>query len=53
MLQILAYVSQVHGVVLPDGVVDHETLTLDQVCLFNICSVSLVAFQELSASGVL
>ncbi|KAI5648707.1 hypothetical protein M9H77_34712 [Catharanthus roseus] len=29
--EILAYVSQVHGVVLPDGVVDHETLTLDQI----------------------
>ncbi|KAH9768285.1 Chorismate synthase [Citrus sinensis] len=30
-LQILAYVSQVHNVVLPEDVVDHEMLTLDQV----------------------
>ena len=29
--QILAYVSQVHMVVLPEGVVDHDSLTLDQV----------------------
>ncbi|KAG6536344.1 hypothetical protein ZIOFF_001398 [Zingiber officinale] len=29
--QILAYVSQVHKVVLPEGVVDHETVTLDQI----------------------
>ncbi|KAG6529564.1 hypothetical protein ZIOFF_011772 [Zingiber officinale] len=29
--EILAYVSQVHKVVLPEGVVDHETLTLDQI----------------------
>ncbi|XP_021295509.1 chorismate synthase, chloroplastic isoform X1 [Herrania umbratica] len=29
--EVLAYVSQVHQVVLPDGSVDHDTLTLDQV----------------------
>ncbi|KAG6760354.1 hypothetical protein POTOM_036870 [Populus tomentosa] len=29
--EILAYVSQVHKVVLPEGVVDHESLTLDQM----------------------
>ena len=29
--QILAYVSQVHKVVLPEGVVDNETVTLDEV----------------------
>lgn len=29
--EILAYVSQVHGVVLPDGLVDPETVTLDQI----------------------
>lgn len=34
--QILAYVSQVHKVVLPEGVVDNESLTLDQVCDFSL-----------------
>lgn len=29
--EIFAYVSQVHGVVLPEGLINHETLTLDQV----------------------
>ncbi|KAJ6720277.1 CHORISMATE SYNTHASE [Salix viminalis] len=29
--EILAYVSQAHKVVLPEGVVDHESLTLDQI----------------------
>ncbi|XVE99325.1 hypothetical protein REPUB_Repub03eG0188600 [Reevesia pubescens] len=29
--EVLAYVSQVHQVVLPDGSVDHDTVTLDQV----------------------
>ncbi|KAK1553179.1 hypothetical protein Q3G72_030188 [Acer saccharum] len=29
--EILAYVSQVHKVVLPEDVVDHESLTLDQI----------------------
>ncbi|GAB2215492.1 hypothetical protein Droror1_Dr00019879 [Drosera rotundifolia] len=29
--EILAYVSQVYKVVLPEGLVDHETLTLDQI----------------------
>ncbi|KAK8671632.1 hypothetical protein V6N13_038222 [Hibiscus sabdariffa] len=29
--EVLAYVSQVHQVVLPDGSVDHETVTLDQI----------------------
>ncbi|KAG6531885.1 hypothetical protein ZIOFF_005720 [Zingiber officinale] len=29
--EILAYVSQVHKVVLPEGVVDNETVTLDQI----------------------
>ncbi|XP_024970593.1 chorismate synthase 1, chloroplastic [Cynara cardunculus var. scolymus] len=29
--EILAYVSQAHKIVLPEGLVDHETLTLDQV----------------------
>ncbi|CAI9091063.1 OLC1v1025983C1 [Oldenlandia corymbosa var. corymbosa] len=29
--EILAYVSQVHKVILPDGLVDHETLTLDEI----------------------
>ncbi|XP_073021366.1 chorismate synthase 1, chloroplastic-like isoform X2 [Primulina eburnea] len=30
-IDILAYVSQVHKVVLPEGLVDHETLTYDQI----------------------
>ncbi|KAE9451376.1 hypothetical protein C3L33_16754, partial [Rhododendron williamsianum] len=30
-VQILAYVSQVHDVVLPEGLVDHESMTLDQI----------------------
>lgn len=29
--EVLAYVSQVHDVVLPEGIVDHETLTLEQI----------------------
>ncbi|EEF32805.1 chorismate synthase, chloroplastic [Ricinus communis] len=29
--EVLAYVSQVHKVVLPEDMVDHETLTLDQI----------------------
>ncbi|KAF5186058.1 Chorismate synthase [Thalictrum thalictroides] len=29
--EVLAYVSQVHNVILPGGVVDHETLTLAQI----------------------
>ncbi|CAI0411769.1 unnamed protein product [Linum tenue] len=29
--EVLAYVSQVHKVVLPEGMVDHESLTLDQI----------------------
>ncbi|KAJ4979690.1 hypothetical protein NE237_010470 [Protea cynaroides] len=29
--EIFAYVSQAHKVVLPEGLVDHETLTLDQI----------------------
>ncbi|KAE8717964.1 Chorismate synthase [Hibiscus syriacus] len=29
--EVLAYVSQVHQVLLPDGSVDHDTLTLDQI----------------------
>ncbi|XVF23646.1 hypothetical protein REPUB_Repub13aG0057100 [Reevesia pubescens] len=29
--EVLAYVSQVHQVVLPDGLVDHDTVTLDQI----------------------
>ncbi|KAA8539328.1 hypothetical protein F0562_026020 [Nyssa sinensis] len=29
--EVLAYVSQVHKVVLPEDLVDHETLTLDQI----------------------
>ncbi|PIA37406.1 hypothetical protein AQUCO_03000177v1 [Aquilegia coerulea] len=29
--EVLAYVSQVHKVILPEGVVDHETLTLAQI----------------------
>ncbi|KAK8605968.1 hypothetical protein V6N13_102732 [Hibiscus sabdariffa] len=29
--EILAYVSQVHQVVIPDGSVDHDTVTLDQI----------------------
>ncbi|KZV37371.1 chorismate synthase 2, chloroplastic-like [Dorcoceras hygrometricum] len=29
--EILAYVSQVHNVVLPEGLIDHNTLTLDQI----------------------
>ncbi|XP_020584917.1 chorismate synthase, chloroplastic [Phalaenopsis equestris] len=30
-VEILAYVSQVHKVVLPDGVVDYNTVTVDQI----------------------
>ncbi|KAF9676693.1 hypothetical protein SADUNF_Sadunf08G0029500 [Salix dunnii] len=29
--EVLAYVSQVHKVVLPEGVVDHDSLSLDQI----------------------
>ncbi|KAE8672017.1 Chorismate synthase [Hibiscus syriacus] len=29
--EVLAYVSQVHQVLLPDGAVDHDTVTLDQI----------------------
>lgn len=29
--EVLAYVSQVHKVVLPENLIDHELLTLDQV----------------------
>lgn len=31
VLQIIAYVSQVHKVVLPEDLVDHETVNLEQV----------------------
>ena len=31
IFQILAYVSQVHKIVLPEDLIDHDTLTLDQV----------------------
>ncbi|KAL2636257.1 hypothetical protein R1flu_007736 [Riccia fluitans] len=34
--QVLAYVSRVHGVELPDGVIDHEKVTLEQI-ESNIC----------------
>ncbi|KAL3684245.1 hypothetical protein R1sor_002267 [Riccia sorocarpa] len=34
--QVFAYVSRVHGVELPDGVIDHEKLTLEQI-ESNIC----------------
>jgi chorismate synthase len=34
--EILAYVSQAHNVVLPEGLVDHETLMLEQI-ESNIC----------------
>lgn len=41
--QILAYVSQVHQVVLPEDLVDHENLTLEQVrILFG--SISYILF---------
>ncbi|OVA10153.1 Chorismate synthase [Macleaya cordata] len=30
-IQVLAYASQVHKIVLPEGLVDHEILTLDQI----------------------
>ena len=33
-LQVLAYVSRVHGVELPEGAVDHGTLNLEQVRLW-------------------
>lgn len=42
--QIFAYVSQVHKVVLPEGLVDHETLTLEQVIL--ALSISLYVFED-------
>lgn len=29
--QILAYVSQVHKIILPEDLIDNDTLTLDQV----------------------
>ncbi|XP_039003533.1 chorismate synthase, chloroplastic-like [Hibiscus syriacus] len=29
--EVIAYVSQVHQVVLPDGLVDHDTVSLDQI----------------------
>ncbi|KAI3951974.1 hypothetical protein MKW92_033793 [Papaver armeniacum] len=35
--EILAYVSQVHKVILPEDLVDPETLTLDQVGLRCVC----------------
>ncbi|KAG4910730.1 hypothetical protein JHK87_056846 [Glycine soja] len=31
IFQILAYVSQVHKIVLPEDLIDHDTLTLDQI----------------------
>lgn len=46
VLQIIAYVSQVHNVVLPEDLVDHETVTLEQVNITLIhalfCILSLV-----------
>lgn len=45
VLQIIAYVSQVHNVVLPEDLIDHETMTLDQVSITLIhvffCILSL------------
>ena len=31
MIQVLAYVTQVHGVVLPEDLIDYEKVTLEQV----------------------
>jgi len=31
LFQVLAYVSRVHGVELPEELVDHDNLTLEQV----------------------
>ncbi|XP_073155096.1 chorismate synthase, chloroplastic-like isoform X2 [Henckelia pumila] len=30
-IEVLSYVSQVHNLVLPEGLVDHDTLTPDQI----------------------
>ena len=35
-LQILAFVSKVHQVVLPEDAVDYETVTLEQVSCFSL-----------------
>ena len=40
ILQILAYVSQAYNIVLPEGLVDHETVTLDEASLLNYHFVS-------------
>lgn len=46
VLQIIAYVSQVHKVILPEGLVDHDTVSLDQVNITSnhvfFCILSLV-----------
>lgn len=46
LLQIIAYVSQVHNVVLPEDLIDHETVNLDQVSILLInvffCILSLI-----------
>ena len=33
--EVLAYVSRVHGVEMPEDMVDHETLSMDQVRMCN------------------
>lgn len=33
--EVLAYVSRVHGVEMPEDMVDHETLSMDQVRICN------------------
>ncbi|KHN26176.1 Chorismate synthase, chloroplastic [Glycine soja] len=41
---ILAYVSQVHKIVLPEDLIDHDTLTIDQAmeCILQITLATLL-----------
>nr|AFK48112.1 unknown [Medicago truncatula] len=41
--EILAYVSQVHKIILPEDLIDHETLTLDQIesILFDVQTLNM------------
>ncbi|KAF6153349.1 hypothetical protein GIB67_003539 [Kingdonia uniflora] len=38
-IEVIAYVSQVHKVILPEDVVDDESLTLDQVCVILVMGI--------------
>lgn len=40
--EVLAYVSRVHGVEMPEDTIDHETLSMDQVrmCNTEVCKLN-------------